>query len=497
MDQGASLCAPQQHLQQELTSSGSGNLKYHKPAITIGMLVDDALIEIFDFCRKMHHKWIRWPPQPEWDWHILVHVCRRWRRIIFQSPRRLDLRILCTYRTAPVRENLGIWPAFPIDLELFSPETLEPKDEDNAIAALEHRDRVNSVKVFAHDSQLGRMAAVMQDPFPVLTCLDLRSCEETLVLTAAFLGGSAPHLQEITLYRISFPALPTLLLSTSDLVTLNLLDMPTLGYFSPERMVACLAALPRLKVFTITFPALSPRPDRIGPPPVTRLVLPALTSFEFRGSFKYLEDFVTQIDTPQLKQISIIYLDQLLGFQVTEASDFIDRSIGPGPSRHAKVYFRYNEITFTLSRHYETYAGWARRSVATTISLQVFGRPRLSEVARMLSQFSVVLGTVVYLQLDAELGIGAHSDAAYHVNWLHLMRQFPAVGALYVSRQLGTQVSLALEELTADMVSEVFPSLDLICLEGNPASSLEKIVAIFSDYPITVVETQDEFFESL
>ena len=157
---------------------------------------------------------------------MLVHVCRKWRQIIFDSPHRLNLRILCTYRT-PVRKNLGVGPAFPIDILLDSTGGWGPNAEDNAIAALEYRDRVNSVTLFTTtDTQMEKIAAVMQEPFPVLTRLCMRSCEDTSILSAAFLGRSAPCLQAITLHRIPFPAFPTLLLSTSDLVTLNLSAIP-------------------------------------------------------------------------------------------------------------------------------------------------------------------------------------------------------------------------------------------------------------------------------
>jgi hypothetical protein len=59
--------------------------------------------------------------RPVWKWHTLVHVCQRWRQIVFASPRRLNLQILCTHGT-PVRKNLGIWPAFPIAIDYYSIE---------------------------------------------------------------------------------------------------------------------------------------------------------------------------------------------------------------------------------------------------------------------------------------------------------------------------------------------------------------------------------------
>ena len=461
------------------------------------MLVDDVLLEIFDYCRNLLYFWRDWPPCYGGLWHILVHVCRRWRQIIFDSPRRLNLQLLCTYGT-PVRKNLGIWPAFPINLQLGSLTDLRPKDEENAIAALEHRDRVHTVRLFGTALQMGKMAAVMQEPFPVLTYLSMRSwCEDASVLPARFLGGSAPHLQEITLHRVPFPALPTLLLSTSDLNTLKLFDIPTPGYISPERMIACLAALPRLKVFAITFQDIALRPDRIRPSHVTRPVLPALTSFEFRGALEYLEYFVAQIDSPQLELISIIYLDQLGHFpsRLIEVSDFINRSIGPEftPTRHARIHFQCDRVIFTLSR--ETYQGRDQRSVATTISYDEIGWLYLSDLARVLGQFSAALCTVVHLEFEAELEERGHLDDAYDIDWLHLLRHFPVMQTLLVSLDLAAPVSLALENITTEMVAEVLPSLGLICLEGKPASSLKKIVAIrrFFDHSITVVETREEF----
>ncbi|KAI0298749.1 hypothetical protein B0F90DRAFT_1730709, partial [Multifurca ochricompacta] len=72
-------------------------------------LSDDSLLEIFDYCRLDFI--IHW--HPYWDWHTLVHVCRRWRQLIFASPRRLELHLLCTSRT-PVRRTLDCWPSFPL-----------------------------------------------------------------------------------------------------------------------------------------------------------------------------------------------------------------------------------------------------------------------------------------------------------------------------------------------------------------------------------------------
>jgi len=83
-----------------------GQESSYRQATTISMLPDNVLLGIFDFYRN-HHDYTRRAVC------LLVHVCRRWRQIVFASPHRLDLRIVCKSRT-PVRKNLGIWPALPI-----------------------------------------------------------------------------------------------------------------------------------------------------------------------------------------------------------------------------------------------------------------------------------------------------------------------------------------------------------------------------------------------
>ena len=270
-----------------------------------------------------------------------MHVCRRWRHIIFESPLRLDLQILCTYKT--FRQDLGIWPALPLSIYVYSLEPLTLHDEDNAVAALEQPDHVCTVRLSVTRSQLGKMAAVMQEPFPVLKCLEIYSRDGYVpTLPAEFLGGSAPCSQKITLCGISYPALPTLLLSARDLVSLDLRGIPQSGYISPEIMATSLAALPSLKHLAINFLTVTFRPDRNPPPLVTPTVIPCLTSYHFEGAWEYIEDLVARIDSPKLNRL-ISYIDHDLDPQVTQLSNFIDRS---GCSKLSS--FRRAEVTFYL-----------------------------------------------------------------------------------------------------------------------------------------------------
>jgi hypothetical protein len=137
------------------------------------MLPDDVLLEIFDF-------YLVEDPLRENNigaWQLLVHVCRRWRIVVFGSSRRLNLRLVCT-PTTPVRDTLDIWPALPLliygDVSMLG--------ADNIIAALDRSDRVCMIDLDIGSSQLENVLTVVQAPFPELTVLSLTLKDESASL---------------------------------------------------------------------------------------------------------------------------------------------------------------------------------------------------------------------------------------------------------------------------------------------------------------------------
>jgi hypothetical protein len=288
--------------------------------VTIETLPDDMLLEIFDFYAEDDDSNADW-------WHTLVHVCRRWRNVVFASPRRLDLRLRCT-RTRSVRDMLDIWPELPIIiLDYESRETVE--SADNVIAALELNDRVSMIAFTrVSNSTSEKIVEAMQDPFPALRHLWLLPTDGMApVISDSFLGGSAPRLVSLWLERIPFPALPKLLSSATDLVDLDLYNIPHSGYISPSAMVTCLSTLTRLKSLVLGFKSPRSRPDRTSrlSPPLTRTILPALTYLRFKGVTEYLEDLVTQMDAPLLDSISITFFNQLI-FNISQLPKFLCRT---------------------------------------------------------------------------------------------------------------------------------------------------------------------------
>jgi hypothetical protein len=453
------------------------------------------LLEIFDFHRNNHPSYSR----VQW-WHILVHVCQSWRQIIFESPNRLNLQIICTHGTS-VEKNLDIWPAFPIVIDYYRLKrslSQQQRDDVNIVAALKHSNRVCFFGI-PKNSRLEYFAKAMQVPFPVLTRLCVHSWGyDKPVLPAEFLGGSAPRLQEISLSGVPYPSLPTLLSSTSDLVKLDLFNIPPTGYISPEAMVSSLATLPRLETFVIGFKLATSRPDLIRLPPVTRTVLPALTNFRFKGASEYLEDLVARIDGPRLNQIVITYLNQVVDFQVSQFSSFIDRSVGPEIAifRHAQFTFSFGSVAFTMYPH-ANHSPWDRRPATTIISCHGVDS-QVSHITQVLNHLSAKLSNVVHLKLKYEPEDFQLEDAN-DVEWLHLFHQFSAVQTLHLSRALAQHVAPALDGIGGEMVDEVLPSLDLIRVVDQPASSIEKFIAArqLSGCPVTVIDTEAEFDERL
>ena len=295
------------------------------------MLPDVALLKIFDFNDSEDEEQIE-------AWHTLVHVCRKWRNIVFGSPRRLNLRLHCNART-PVRKSLDVWPLLPI---IVRSDGHEKWGVDPIIAALEHNDRICQLDLRDIPSpQLEIVWAAMQQPFTALTSLQLFSRDEIApVVPVSFLGGSVPRLQTLFLSGVPFPGLPKLLLSATHLVHLDLRRIPHSGYFSPEVMANCLSVLTRLELLVIKFESPRCRPDRRTrrPPRPTRDLLPVLTQLWFFGVVDYLEDLVARIDTPLIDYLDITFFHQLI-FETPQLTQFFNRTPKLQTHDKAQVFF--------------------------------------------------------------------------------------------------------------------------------------------------------------
>lgn len=407
-----------------------------------------------------------------WEWHVLVHVSRKWRQIVFASPNRLGLRLHCT-PTTPVRKTLNIWPPLPIFVEQPANLPRHPSlDDDNLIAAFEEHDRVCVIALHGlRHCQLERFAAVMQEPFPALTHLCLESDNGvTPALPATFMGGSAPRLQSLQLKGVSFPALPIFILSPDDLTLLDLHDIPSTGYISPETMVAFLSTLTRLQFLTIEFktPILPPDPRSQHLTPPVRVLLPVLLQFRFKGVSEYLEDMVAQIDTPLLVIFDVVFFNQLT-FTTPRLSQFI---------RRTETIRSYSQLRLTFTSR-QVLIGFSHGSLHG-ISVCILCSPSDWQLSSIIELCGPPLCLVERLQIfNGVVDPSKWQGDVDQVQWREVLRPFTSVRELYVSDTMWPLLSPSWKELTGERTMDVLPMLCDLFLELEPSASLPKTVEPF------------------
>jgi len=444
--------------------------------VTIETLPEEILLEIFSFymCEFYFND----------IWETLVHVCRRWRSIVFAAPQRLNLQLLCTSGT-PASKMLDIWPALPILLRVdCSSDVLN----DNVFAALEKYDRICKVYITSvSDAGLEKLAGTMQVPFPALTSLFLHSSGNTAPLSESLLGGSAPNLQSLCLIDIAFPALPKLLLSSPGLVRLSLCGIPDSGYIPPDSMVDCLASLTRLETLEIRFQYSQLRRDQASrrSPPLTRTVFPVLSGLVLKGVTEYLDQILAHIEAPPLDHVHIIFFD-LPSFDISRISQCIGHTETVEAFDQAYMHFHYDINVVLISRNGTTSgkmltlslqwkdSGWKLRGL-TWNSSDCFSEP---------FDLCDLKGSLLP-RWAKDMDIAP---------WLHLVRFFTATEYMYLTQGLAACVAPALQGLAGAGVTEVLPVLRNIFVEhldslGPVQEALGQFVAtrqLLSGHPVGV-----------
>ena len=456
--------------------------------MSIDRLPDGVLLEIFEFYPKLQD-WLRFSSGSKERierWQTLVHVCRRWRSVVFGSPRRLNLGLVCSRQT-PARDTLDVWPPLPLFIECWE----RGGGVDNIVAVLERSDRVCDIKLTnLGRSDLEQISAAMQVPFPELRHLLLWSIGKTeSALPDSFLGGSAPRLESLWLTGIRFPGLPKLLLSATHLVELSLQNIPHSWYIQPEAMATALSTLTRLETLRLHFksPQSRPDPEHQRPPPPTRSVLPNLMMFWFKGDSEFVGVVVAHIDAPQLFCLdTTLYNDTV--FDTLQFTQFISRTPAMKALEKARVTFEGNAAAVGLasltSGQYETLTV---RIPCDELDWQV------SSMVQVCTSCLPLLPT-----LDLHISGDPHYRRHLQGNvenalWLRLLHPFTSVKNLYLSEEIARRIVPALQELVGDRATEVLPALQNIFLEegqqsGPVQEGIQQVVAVrqATDHPITI-----------
>ena len=438
--------------------------------IDIMILPNDALLNIFGFF--VDHK-----DRIE-AWHPLVHVCRKWRNIVFGSPRRLNLHIRCAVDgPQALGELLDIWPDLPIVITLYEPPTSSPGvDKIVAVAAaseslaLAHTNRVvcdiSLGMYMVVTSPLQVIFAAMQVASPASIRLKFLPEHEAVPIAAPddpFLDGfssSSPHLRSLYLGRVPFPGLPKPLLFATDLVRLTMHDIPPSWYISPEAMVACLSVLTSLESLRLGFEFPRPRhvQERRRLPQQTFSALPALTHFSFRGVSEYLEDLVARIDGPFLNELCIAFFHQLV-LKTPELAQFISRAPNLKAVNEVHLVFLDDAVQVLLGSMQQI-------SILTACKALDWQLSFVTQVCN--SSLSLIIPSLEHLYIrEDKTSQSRWPDDVENSQWLDILGPFTNVKNLYLSGGVVPRIAPALQELVEGRrsVAEVLPNLERLYLE--------------------------------
>jgi hypothetical protein len=377
-------------------------------------------------------------------------------------------------------------------LPLFIEGDVSETSVDNVIAQLELSNRISQIELNCHStSQIEKLWTAMQVPFPELEALYLsfRGVSYVPDLPDSFLGGSAPRLRRLALVAIPLSGLPKLFLPATHLSRLRLRRIPHSGYLSPVAMVACLTMLTSLEFLELEFESPQSCPDqesRRSLPP-TRSILPALTTFRFKGANEYLEDLVARIDTPRLCQLSATFFNDI-EFDTPELIGFVSRLPTFNALNEAHVFFSNLTTWVILQRQAPSFA---------EVRVEILCRVpdwQLSSLAQICTSFLPLLSMTeslfIYEPVDWPLD---WRDGIENTEWLELLFPFTAVKNLYLSKKFASHIAPALQEIAGGGTTEVLPTLQNLFLEGfQPSESVQEGIERFisarqvTDHPVAI-----------
>jgi hypothetical protein len=391
-------------------------------------LNDDVLLSIFGSYRLDDDE--NWNLQREW--FKLIHVCRRWRHLIYGLPSHLDLQLLCTDGT-PVADMLNHSPPLPLIINYQNTyATMTTDDEEGILLALRRHDRVRRIVLHAPHRGLHKFLAAMNENFPTLERLSIVSTsgdDAKLVMPRAFRAARLSHL---TLGGVTLSGEPRSLSPTVSLVSLTLTNLRAFPYFPAEGLTAQLQFVLLLGELSISFSV-----------PIPRTTLPAEIRFIPRGISVYLEDHLARISDSCLGKFDVTLFNQLI-YALPAISRHIDAT-AEFRFPVAKINFNQNSFSISLSDNREEEAQ-GDRSLNIQVSCKSFDW-QVSSAAQICNELWWMLHWVEELAIDF-YKYGMPPEWRNEVGsrtWCDLLRPFKCVKKLRVGRALTSDLSRALQ----------------------------------------------------
>jgi hypothetical protein len=249
-------------------------------------------------------------------------------------------------------------------------------------------------------------------------------------------------------------------------------------------MAASISVLTNLVTLDIGFLSPQSRPDRESrsPPPMTRSILPDLTSFYFDGVSDDLDDLVAWIDAPRLDHLFTTFFHQI-NFDTPHLVQFIRRTPRLEEPDQVDMCIDYETAEVRLlSCASDDYRKLVLR---VEISCEESDQ-QLSSMAQVCTMCLPPLSVVEILRVlteDRFSNFDWKDDIQVANNqWLELLRPFTAVSSLYLSKEFQPSIARALRELVVGgRTTEVLPSLQNIFLERfEPSGPNQEAIGQFA-----------------
>jgi hypothetical protein len=218
-------------------------------------------------------------------------------------------------------------------------------------------------------------------------------------------------------------------------VDLQLHEVLDPWHVSPATFVNAISGMSQLQSLSLHF--LSTANHIISPlPSGDRIILPALTRFNFRGINTYLEGLVARIDSPGLKDIEITFFHKRI-FDVSKLSEFIDRIEMQKLLFRADILSSERAISISLTQLGDPTC-LKVQVLCETLSVQVYS------MAQICSHFSAFISRVEDLCINLTRP-PRRKDSVDGGQWLDLMDSFTGVKWFYLAGILSKNVVLALQ----------------------------------------------------
>jgi hypothetical protein len=458
-----------------LTLDSVEGLTSNKLSSHIDKLNEDVLLNIFllyqlDYLfikdeedtssRNVRFRWDR----QRW-WYKLAQVSQKWRYLILASPIRLDIHLLCSYGV-PVADMLAHSPPLPLTIWYANGNReMTAKDEEDALLALSHRDRVHRISLCMPASKIGKFIKAMDDEFPILERICIGSLPGDSLGQMFPRTLQAPHLRHA--WTTCCPIGSPLVTTTVDLVNLELMDIPPSPWFPPSYILARLSLMPQLTTLKIHF--RSPHPNRdVETPAATHVTLPNLQVFSYRGVSAYLEG-LARIRAPSLNVLDVQFFNQLT-FTVPRLLQFM----------RASEILRFGAVKITFDGDFlDLMAGpdpnWKQRSLRMQIMCKHLDW-QVESAVQIFDSISPVLSGVEELLLFRVEPTDPH-DEVDRTQWRKLFQSFSNVKSLGVQESLSGRLPHSLCSADGEITLELLPNL--LILQHLGGSSVSDVYTSF------------------